>query len=167
MTYHGLPWWLSGKESACKTGDAGLIPRSGRSPGERNVNPNQYSCLENPRDRGALRVTVDGVAKSWTCLADSTTTNGLSQDTEYSSLCCTARPCSFSCILCTLVCICLSQSPSLSLLHPQPPWQAPVCSLGPWFCFCLMNRFIYVIFQVPHINDIILYLFSDLLHLGW
>ena len=38
--------------------DAGLIPKSGRSPGEGNGNPLQYSCLENPIDRGAWRATV-------------------------------------------------------------------------------------------------------------
>ena len=41
------------KESACNAGDAGLNPRSGRSPGEENGNPLWYSCLENPMDRGA------------------------------------------------------------------------------------------------------------------
>ena len=52
----GLPRWFSGKESACNaevTGDAGLIPGSGRFPGEGNGNPLQYSCLETPMDRGA------------------------------------------------------------------------------------------------------------------
>ena len=49
----GLPWWLSGKESACNAGDMGLISGSGRSPGEENGNPIQYSCLGNPMDRGA------------------------------------------------------------------------------------------------------------------
>ncbi len=42
-----------GKESACNAGDPGSIPGSGRSPGEGNGNPLQYSCLENPMDRGA------------------------------------------------------------------------------------------------------------------
>ena len=42
-----------GKESACNVGDPGLIPAWGRSPGEGNGNPLQYSCLENPMDRGA------------------------------------------------------------------------------------------------------------------
>ena len=42
-----------GKESACNAGDTGLIPGSGRSPGEENGNPHQYSCLNNPMDRGA------------------------------------------------------------------------------------------------------------------
>ena len=50
-----LPWWLSGKESACHTGDVGSIPGSGRSPGGGHNNPLQYSCLENPMDRGAWR----------------------------------------------------------------------------------------------------------------
>ena len=62
-------WWLSGKESACDpraAGDTGLIPGLGRSPGGGHGNPLQYSCLENPMDRGAWRVAVRGVAKSWT-----------------------------------------------------------------------------------------------------
>ena len=43
-----------GKESACKAGDQGLIPGSGRFPGEENGNPLQYSCLENPNGQGGL-----------------------------------------------------------------------------------------------------------------
>ena len=50
QVYGGFPGDSDGKESACS---AGLIPRSGRSPGERNGNPLQHSCLENPMDRGA------------------------------------------------------------------------------------------------------------------
>ena len=57
--------WLSSKESTCNIGDVGSVPGSGRSPGEGNGNPVQYSCLENPMDRGAWRGTVHGVAKSW------------------------------------------------------------------------------------------------------
>ena len=48
----GLPQWLSGKESACKTGDMTSIPTVGRFPGEGNGNPLQYSYLGNPMDRG-------------------------------------------------------------------------------------------------------------------
>ena len=48
----------------------GLIPGSGRSPGEGNGYPLQYSCLENPLDRGAWQATVHGVTKSWTQLSD-------------------------------------------------------------------------------------------------
>ena len=48
------------KESACNAGEPGLIPRLGRSPGEGNGNPLQYSCLGNPMDRGAWRATVMG-----------------------------------------------------------------------------------------------------------
>ena len=66
----GLPWWLSGKESACQAGDPGSIPGLGRSPGEGNDNPLQYSCLENPMDRGAWRVTGPGVTKTGTRLSD-------------------------------------------------------------------------------------------------
>ena len=50
--------------------DAGSIPGSGKSPGEGNGNPLQYSCLGNPMDRGAWQATVHGVAKSWTQLTD-------------------------------------------------------------------------------------------------
>ena len=58
------------KESACNAGDPGSLPRLKRSPGEGNDNLLQYSCLENPMDRGARQVTVHGVAKSWTRLSD-------------------------------------------------------------------------------------------------
>ena len=60
----GLPRWLSGKESACSAGDVGSIPGLRRSPGGRNGNPLQYSCLENPMDRGAWWATVRGVMKN-------------------------------------------------------------------------------------------------------
>ena len=53
-------------KSACSEGDLGLVPGLGRSPGEGNGNPLQYSCLENPMDRGAWWAIVHGVAKSWT-----------------------------------------------------------------------------------------------------
>ena len=56
------------KESACNAGDLGSVPELGRSPGEGNGNPLQYSCLENPTDRGTWRATVHGVAKSQTRL---------------------------------------------------------------------------------------------------
>ena len=50
--------------NARDTGDVGSIPGSGRSPGEGNSNPLQYSCLENPRDRRAWWATVHGVEKN-------------------------------------------------------------------------------------------------------
>ena len=53
IVIHGLPGGSDGKGSACNAGDLGLIPRSGRSPGEGNDNPLQYSSLENPLDREA------------------------------------------------------------------------------------------------------------------
>ena len=52
-----------GKEPACNAGDLGLIPGLGRSPGEGNGKPLQYSCLENPTDRGAWWATVRGVTR--------------------------------------------------------------------------------------------------------
>ena len=54
---------MDGKESACNAGDLGSIPGSGRSPGEGNDNPLQYSCLENLMDRGAWQAIVYGVAR--------------------------------------------------------------------------------------------------------
>ena len=65
-TYMGFPHSSVGKESVCNAGDPGLIPGLGRSPGEGNGNPLQYSCLENPMDRGAWQAIVHGVAKSQT-----------------------------------------------------------------------------------------------------
>jgi len=59
----GLPWWLSSKESACNAEDVGLIPGSGRSPGEGSGNTLQYSCLGNPMDRGTWRAIIHGVVK--------------------------------------------------------------------------------------------------------
>ena len=63
-----LDW--DGKKSACNAGDVGSIPGSGKLPGEGNGNPLQYSCLENPMDRGAWGATVHRVAKNWTQLSN-------------------------------------------------------------------------------------------------
>ena len=60
------------KASTCNAGDPGSIPGSGRSAGEGNGNPLQYSCLENPMERGAWWATVHGVTKSRTGLSDFT-----------------------------------------------------------------------------------------------
>ena len=65
----GFPSGLNGEESACNAGGPGSIPESGRSPGEGNGYPLQYSCLENSVDRGAWRATVHGVAGSGTGLS--------------------------------------------------------------------------------------------------
>ena len=51
------------KESACNAGDLGSIPLSEKFPGEGNDNPFQYSCLENPTDRGTWQATVQGITK--------------------------------------------------------------------------------------------------------
>ena len=68
--YKGFPGGSVGKESACGAGDPGSIPESRRSPGQGNGNPLQYSCLENPMDRGPWWVTAPGVAKSQTRLSN-------------------------------------------------------------------------------------------------
>ena len=67
-----LPRWHIGKEYGFIAGDAGSIPESGRSPGERNGNSLKYSCLENPMDRGDWQATVHGVVKSRTRLSTHT-----------------------------------------------------------------------------------------------
>ena len=65
LQWHHLwdPCSSVGKESACNAGDPGLIPGSGRSPGEGHGNPLQYSCLENPMNGGAWQATVRGVTR--------------------------------------------------------------------------------------------------------
>ena len=67
-----FPGGSEGKASACNAGDLGSIPGLGRSPGEGNSNPLQYSCLENPMDGGSWRATIPEVAKSQTRLSDFT-----------------------------------------------------------------------------------------------
>ena len=60
----GPPQWLGGKEFAFNAGDVDSIPGLGRSLGEGNGNPLEYSCLENPMDRGAWRAIAYGITKS-------------------------------------------------------------------------------------------------------
>ena len=68
----GFPGGSDGKKSARNAGDLGSIHGSGRSPGEGNGCPLQYSCLENPTDGGAWWATVHGVAESQTQLSNFT-----------------------------------------------------------------------------------------------
>ena len=58
-----FPYSSVGKESTCHAGDLGSIPVLGRSPGEGNGNPLQYSCLENPMNSEAWQATIYGVAR--------------------------------------------------------------------------------------------------------
>ena len=67
-----FPGGSDSKESACSAGDLALIPGLGRSPGEGNGNPLQYSCLENPMNGGAWQAALHGVAKSQTRLSNFT-----------------------------------------------------------------------------------------------
>ena len=72
MSLMRIPRWCCGKEppaSAGDTRDTSLIPGSGSSPGERNGNPLQHSCLENPTDGGTWQTTVHSIAKSLTQLS--------------------------------------------------------------------------------------------------
>ena len=66
----GFPGSSDGRESACNVGDLSLIPGLGRCPGGGHGNPLQYSCLENPMDRGAWQATVRRVTESWTQLSN-------------------------------------------------------------------------------------------------
>lgn len=66
---NNFPGGSDGKEFACNVGDPGSIPGLGRSPAGGHGNPLQYSCLENPMDRGAWRATVQRVVKSQTQLS--------------------------------------------------------------------------------------------------
>ena len=66
----GLPGISDGRESTCSAGDVGSMHGSGRSPGGEHGNLLQYSCRENPMDRGAWWATVHRVAKSWTRLGN-------------------------------------------------------------------------------------------------
>ena len=70
----GFPGGSDGKASACNVGDPGSIPGPGRTPGEGNGNPLQYSCLKNSMDGGAWWATVHGTAKGQTRLSDFTFT---------------------------------------------------------------------------------------------
>ena len=65
-----MHWGLIDQESACQAGDAGLIPGLGKSPREGNGNLLQYSCLENPMDRGAWQAAVHWAAKNQTWLSE-------------------------------------------------------------------------------------------------
>ena len=68
--WHGLPWWLRQWRICLQCRRRRFDPWSGRSPGEGNGNPLQYSCLENPMDRGAWRAKVHGITKNWAWLSN-------------------------------------------------------------------------------------------------
>ena len=106
------------KASACNAGDLDSIPGSGRSPGEGNGNPLQYSCLENPMDRGAWWATVHRVTKSRTRLSN------------------------FTHSLCVYVSVPISQFIPL----PLPPPCSHLCFLHLCLYSCPANRFSYTIF---------------------
>ena len=85
----GLPWWLKGKESACKCRRHRFNPWSGRSPGEGNGNPLQYACLKkkNSMDRGTWQATTHETTKSWAQLSDLTTKITNKQTFPYFPIC--------------------------------------------------------------------------------
>ena len=69
-SWEGFPGGSAVENLPASAGDVGSIPGSGRSPGEGNGNPLQYSCLGNPMDRGTWWTTVHGVTISWTWLSN-------------------------------------------------------------------------------------------------
>ena len=81
QVFLGFPGGSEVKAYACNAGDLGLIPGLGRSSGEGNGNPLQYSCLENPMGRGAGWATVHGVTKSRTRLSDFTLMTAAAMET--------------------------------------------------------------------------------------
>ena len=84
--YHvGFPSGTLVKNPLANAGDSGSILGSGRSPGEGNGNPLQYSCLKSPMDSGAWWATIHGVAKSWTQLERLSTLNALHKKFSQSS----------------------------------------------------------------------------------
>ena len=70
LTFWGFSVGSNSEEFACNEGDLGSISGSGRSPEEGKGYPFQYSCLENPTNRGAWQATIHGASKSWTQLSD-------------------------------------------------------------------------------------------------
>ena len=72
----GFPGSSPGKESACNAGDPSSVPELGRSPGEVNSYPLQYSCLENSMDRGAWQVTIHGITIGYDWVIFTFTFNG-------------------------------------------------------------------------------------------
>ena len=70
LEQYRFPIGSDGKESVCNTVDPGSVPGLGQSPGEGNSYPLQYSCLENPMDRGAWWAIVHGVTESWKGLSN-------------------------------------------------------------------------------------------------
>ena len=113
-----------GKESACNAGDLGSISGSGRPPGGGYGTPLQYSCLENPMDRGAWRVTVHGVTKSRTRLSDSAQHNVTPREGTASSKVLISK----GELLITISKHVRLRDISLIHLYPGPGWENPFCS---------------------------------------
>ena len=100
-----FPGGSHSKASVCNVGDLGSIPGSGRSPGEGNGNPLQYSCLENSMDRGAWWATVHGVAKSWTQLSDGCVMTGHDECQLFSMICPSILQLNQSSLMLKLLCV--------------------------------------------------------------
>ena len=140
--FNRFPSGSDSKVSAHSAGDLGSIPGSGRSPGEGNGNPLQYSCLENSMDGGAWWATVHGLQRVGYDWARSLLHiyiflhipfhSGLWQGIEYSSLYCEVGPSCLS-IVSIRACTCKPQTLSSPFLSLPAPWQPQVYSL----CLCV------------------------------
>ena len=134
----GFPGGSESKASACSAGDLGSIPGLGRSPGEGNGNPLQYSCLENPMDGGAWWATVHRVAKS--CTIPLGHPSALAPSIQYRAL-------NLDWLLVSYMILYMFQCYSPRSSHPLPLQQSPIdCSIHQCLFCCLVYRVIVAIF---------------------
>ena len=167
-----FPSITTGKESSCqcrRLREADSIPGSERSPGAGNCTLLQYSCLENPTDRGTRwatvhRTTMYGLCDSQ-CESEMTertqTPYGLSQEIGYNSLCYTIRP-GYIPILYNSLHLPATKSQSIPLPLLSPPWQPQVwslglnlfhkCSLTPHFRFHILSDITFVLLFLTYLT---------------
>ena len=137
MVYWGFRGGSADNESACNAGDLGSIPRLGRSLGEGNGYPLQFSGLENSMD-----CIVHGVAKSWIWLSDFHFHYGLSHDIELVFPLIYRRTLLFIHSMYKSLYLLIPTSPSVPAC--PSPLQSQICSLCPWFCFYFIHRWTWV-----------------------
>ena len=141
-THQGFPCGSDGKESTCNAGDLGSIAGLGRSPVEEHGNPLQYSCLENPMDRGAWWLWFMGSQRSFWSLCSSTV--------YWSMLTSIPFTLKYICLWTIYVLVCIGFSHLLiSIFSPLFPIGKHVC-----FLFLFWNIVHLVEFSIPPLRDI-------------